>query len=155
MRGQDGGAQHRRPVTEGRRLDGEVSCGEGKRPFVHHRPNASQEVVLQTRQGAAQDDAARVVEAHERRQHLADALPGDADKAQDPGVACLAQAHDVNGMAGIQALRGELASQSRAGGDRLEAVQVAAGARHVGVHGHPDVADVARGAVRCRGAPHR
>ena len=78
MRPEDRRSKHCRSVTENCRLDPEVPRRQRKSPLIDDRTDPGQEVVLETGEGPAKYYATRVVEVHERREYLADSLPGDA-----------------------------------------------------------------------------
>ena len=90
-----------------------------------------EQLVARRRDRAAERDPRRVVEVHERRDHLADQLGGLAHQAKHGRIAPRDEGANVRDADLRPALLPEPAGDRARGGQRLDAADVAADAPHV------------------------
>jgi hypothetical protein len=85
--------------------DVELARCQGQGALIDHAPDGGQQLISQLGERAADDDAVRVIEVHQRGQHLSDVLSGLPDCPERAGVAGLRQLDHIAGVLGLHPLR--------------------------------------------------
>src|SRR5690606_15716073 len=145
--GEPAGAERAALLAGSAGRHGEPGGGQRQRPLVDDLPDPGEQRLVHGGQRAADDDGLRVEEVDQAGEDVADAASGLADHPDRERVPGGDQGGHRAAVGGRHAGLGEPGGQCAAAGDRLQAAGVAAAARDVVGAGHPDVPDVAGGAL--------